>query len=237
MNVDRASFLPPGFRRHFLITLLLGAVIAGCYHFVDRPAAAWARGLGSHQEIMVAFKRVTVFGSSAPYLIGLTLLYPLLRFYLRRKEAAQRALFVFSAIVISGLTVNLIKGVVARWRPIALFTEPSRYGFDFFKIGYEHNSFPSGHATTAGALAGALTLLCPRLRVLWFSAAALVAASRVVVGAHYPGDVVAGFWLGIVAALGLARTSWFRDVRETPASAPRNQGNPTSGDLAQAAWH
>lgn len=221
MNADRARLLPADFRRHILIALLLGGLVAVCYHLVDRSAAIWARGLDP--GIVAVFKRVTVLGSSAPYLIVLAVLYPALRFCLRRQETARRSLFVFAAIVTSGLTVDLLKGVVARWRPIAFFADPSQYGFAFFKIGYKHNSFPSGHAATAWAVACALTLLYPRLRVLWIGAAALVAASRVIVGAHYPGDVLAGAWFGVVISLALSRTAWFRDALAAPGGAARNK--------------
>jgi len=205
---------------HLLIVLSLGVVIAGCYYLLDRPAAIWAHGLVSARPGIVAFfKGVTALGGSGPYLVGLAALYAALRYY-RRLDAAQRALFVFAAIVISGVTVDVLKALVARWRPNAFFAEPSQYGFAFFKIGYIHNSFPSGHATTAGALACALTLLYPRLRVLWIAAASVVAASRVVVGSHYPGDVVAGAWFGVVITLALSRASWFRAVLDAPEGAP-----------------
>jgi len=65
-------------------------------------------------------------------------------------------------------------------------------------------SFPSGHAVLTFAAAGAL-LLAPLPRRLRWSAlllAALVAASRVVVGHHWPSDVLAGAVLGV--AIGLA---------------------------------
>ena len=152
-----------------------------------------------------------MLGSATPYLIALAVLYPALRFSLRRAAAAKRALFVIAAIVVSGLTVDLLKPIVARWRPKAFLADPSQYGFAFFKTARIHNSFPSGHATTALAVACALALLFPRLRVLWLVAAAVVASSRVIIGEHYPGDVLAGAWFGVVITLALSRTAWFRE--------------------------
>ena len=209
-------------RRHILIALLLGGCVAVSYYYVDRPAAIWARGLDPW--VVSLFRKITFFGSSTPYLVCLTALYPLLRFTLRRQASATRALFNLAAIVVSGLTVDLIKPVVARSRPLALFAEPSRYGFDFFEVGYPHNSFPSGHASTAGAVACALTLLYPRWRALWIGAAVLVAASRVIVGAHFPGDVIAGAWFGVVISLALSRTAWFRDALLSPGGISASVG-------------
>jgi undecaprenyl-diphosphatase len=217
--------------RHILIAALFAGLIAGCYYLIDRPAAVWARGLD--QQIVALFKKITILGSSTPYLVALAVLYPVLRFFLARAAAAKRVLFVIAAIVVSGLAVDLLKPVVARWRPIALLSDPSHYGFVFFKLGKVHNSFPSGHATTAWAVACALTLLYPRLRILWIGAATLVAASRVIVGAHYPGDVLAGAWFGVVITLTLSRTTWFREALEAPGDKAQSCETATTGEIVR----
>ncbi|MFB6553322.1 phosphatase PAP2 family protein [Streptomyces sp. NPDC056405] len=61
-------------------------------------------------------------------------------------------------------------------------------------------SFPSNHATIAGASAVALALV--RRAVIWLTAplALLMAFSRVFVGVHYPHDVAVGLLLGAVVA-------------------------------------
>jgi undecaprenyl-diphosphatase len=65
-------------------------------------------------------------------------------------------------------------------------------------------SFPSDHATVAGAVAGGLWLLDRRLGHITVGLAVVMAASRVYVGAHYPSDVLAGLVLGaVVAAAGV----------------------------------
>jgi undecaprenyl-diphosphatase len=63
-------------------------------------------------------------------------------------------------------------------------------------------SFPSDHATMAGAVAAGLFLA--RRRVLaWIATAAavLMAVARVYIAAHYPHDVVAGLVLGAAVVL------------------------------------
>ncbi|RLQ01292.1 phosphatase PAP2 family protein, partial [Micromonospora sp. CV4] len=63
-------------------------------------------------------------------------------------------------------------------------------------------SFPSNHATLAGALAVTTLLLSRRLGLVALPLALLAAFSRVFVGVHYPHDVAAGLLLGaLVAAL------------------------------------
>lgn len=63
-------------------------------------------------------------------------------------------------------------------------------------------SFPSDHATMAGAVAIGLLFVSRRLGVLACLAGLLMAFTRVYVGAHFPVDVVAGLVVGgVVAAL------------------------------------
>ena len=59
-------------------------------------------------------------------------------------------------------------------------------------------SWPSNHATIAGALATAVVVLAPVWWRLVVPLALAVAASRVLTGAHYWHDVVAGLVVGVV---------------------------------------
>jgi membrane-associated phospholipid phosphatase/Na+/melibiose symporter-like transporter len=63
------------------------------------------------------------------------------------------------------------------------------------------NSFPSGHMAITAALAVATVLLFPRLRTVLAVYVAAVAFTRVLFGAHFSLDVVAGTALGIAGAL------------------------------------
>ncbi|MFJ8636152.1 phosphatase PAP2 family protein [Streptomyces sp. NPDC093568] len=66
-------------------------------------------------------------------------------------------------------------------------------------------SFPSNHATIAGAATVALALTGRALLWLTAPAALLMAFSRVFVGVHYPHDVAAGLVLGAVVAVTAVR--------------------------------
>jgi len=59
------------------------------------------------------------------------------------------------------------------------------------------SSFPSAHAAAAFAAAWVLSELFPAGRAAFWTLAALIAISRVYVGAHYPLDVMAGALLGV----------------------------------------
>lgn len=62
-------------------------------------------------------------------------------------------------------------------------------------------AFPSDHAVMAGAVAAGLWMVSRRLGVLATVAAVTMAAARVYVGVHWPGDVLAGLVLGAAVSL------------------------------------
>lgn len=68
---------------------------------------------------------------------------------------------------------------------------------------YRNNAFPSGHTLTAFTLAGAVTPFLGHWgwRVALLGGAAVVGLSRVMVGVHWPADVLAGAACGLIAGL------------------------------------
>jgi len=86
-------------------------------------------------------------------------------------------------------------------------------------------SFPSDHATLAGAAIAGLFLVDLRLGIAATVAGLLLAVDRVYVGAHYPSDVLAGLVLGAgVSLLGwlllrrplIAIIAWLQHSRLRP---------------------
>jgi membrane-associated phospholipid phosphatase len=99
-------------------------------------------------------------------------------------------------------------------------------------------SFPSDHAVMAGAVAAGVWLVSRRLGLLTAAAALLLAFSRVYVGVHYPGDVVAGLFLGaLVTVLGYLAVR--RLLEPAVAAAARTPLRPllTAGPATEPTRH
>lgn len=164
---------------------------------------------------MGVFEAVTRLGQSAwvLYLAGAVVLaisfFPTHRLGRRRRVQLHDLMlvsyFVFTSVAFSGLIANLFKNLIGRARPeftpqgLVWFSRP-------FGDNYDFASFPSGHATTAGALLMALSLLAPRLRVFFILAGIWIAVSRPVLGVHFPSDIFAGIAFGALFTLVYARS-------------------------------
>jgi membrane-associated phospholipid phosphatase len=66
-------------------------------------------------------------------------------------------------------------------------------------------SFPSDHASAAFGIAVAVLLIDPLVGAAFVVLAVLIVVGRVVVGAHYPTDVIAGAAIGTVSAIVVVR--------------------------------
>lgn len=108
--------------------------------------------------------------------------------------------FIFLAVAVPGAIAALLKVAIGRARPM-LMDDLGIFHFTPFAGDWRFAGFPSGHATTAFALAWALYFLFgPRVLIV-FVGAALLALSRIVDGVHYFTDVVAGIALGSFGAM------------------------------------
>lgn len=164
----------------------------------DIPVAYYCHGLS--RPVLDIAEIITNAGDSKWYFILFVPAFLIFWFIVKNKTGSMKILFLVVAITASGLISTLIKWMAGRNRPINLFDQ-GVFGFNFFEVGYELNSFPSGHAVTAFSLATALYILFPRFGILAFIPAIAIALSRVAITSHYLSDVIAGAVVGTVCTL------------------------------------
>lgn len=104
----------------------------------------------------------------------------------------------FNSFAILFLTVVSTLLVARTWKFLFQINRPFiELGFDplVLENGY---SFPSEHTSVFFALAFAVLYLNKRVGWVFFVLAVLVALSRIVLGVHYPLDIIGGFFLGYI---------------------------------------
>lgn len=102
--------------------------------------------------------------------------------------------YIFISVGMSGLIVAVLKRFIGRARPVH-FEELGAFYFQPFSNA-SFASFPSGHSTTSGAFFAAVAIFFPSLRFPALVLAIWLGFTRVLVGAHYPSDVIAGLAFG-----------------------------------------
>jgi len=128
--------------------------------------------------------------------------------FIRRNPAL--VILIIIVVIITGLTGQLMKNFLFdSWdRPLSVIGDKGQvytvYGYRLFR-----NSFPSGHSiTVAAAITTIVMVLKPGRPVIVALAilTALISYTRIYVGAHFAGDVLAGTIIGIAGSIYL--TIW-----------------------------
>ncbi|MGA8745698.1 MAG: phosphatase PAP2 family protein [Solirubrobacterales bacterium] len=113
----------------------------------------------------------------------------------RGRRAAARGLI---SVGVAATLANLLA------KPLSLRGRPQRGILEVPERRHvpmpRSSSFPSGHTASAFAFATGVARVQPSLSMPLRAAATLIGYSRVHTGVHYPGDVLAGAFLGVSSA-------------------------------------
>ena len=207
--------LPGSFLRRHALWLVIAVIVMGASMVLldQRTISAVAR---LPAWVTLAFKWLTDFGRSSWFLLplgfcilALALSSPFMDRIGRRVSAilATRLSFLFAAIALPDVFVTVAKHLIGRRRPSSL----GPFVYDPFSWSPAFASLPSAHAATACSVAVAFGALFPQIRFLLWTYALLIMASRIVISAHYPSDVMAGAFVGVFGALFVR--NWFAERR------------------------
>ncbi len=196
------------------LAIATAAVIAVFLFGIILIDAAAINAVGNLPSFVIsAFDWFTDFGKSGWFLWPLGILFLVLAALPQTLSRASQLVlaavmvrvgFLFVAIGAPSLFATIVKRLIGRARPgVSGIVNPAL--FDPFQWTPAYASLPSGHATTAFAVLAAFGALWPRARTILLIYALLIAASRIVVTAHYPTDVVAGALVGIAGVLMVRR--------------------------------
>lgn len=199
--------------------LLFAPLLFGLAWMVDEKAARVARTLPA--GTVKIFDTITDLGASG-YMFALAAATALAasvahgratsaRLRAGYEVLAARAVYIFIVLAVSGILSQIFKHLIGRARP-KLIDQFGIFHFDFFSWKSTLASFPSGHTTTAFAIAAALALFLPRWQAGLLLTAIVIGVSRIAVSAHYPTDVLGGMALGTIVALSVARAMARRGV-------------------------
>jgi membrane-associated phospholipid phosphatase len=129
---------------------------------------------------------------------GIGIVYILLTIAVLDPRGWRNTARIAACAYVPGLLASIGKRLVARQRPSSADLEGSvewpTIRTDQFENAFDYaiQSFPSGHTATAFGLAIGLSFAYPRGRWLFLVFAILAGLQRVVSGAHFPSDVLAG---------------------------------------------
>ncbi len=114
-------------------------------------------------------------------------------------EPAYGALFLYTGLLAYAMELPLyiaLKKLFKRERPCNVFKN-----FHAHVQPSDKFSLPSGHTAAAFLMANLLAHFYPAVALLAYVWATLIGLSRVLLGVHYPGDILAGATLGTVISI------------------------------------
>jgi undecaprenyl-diphosphatase len=160
-------------------------------------------------------------------LLAVSVVLLLAGYAFRRPSLTDAGWWTLIAHAVAGVVNTAIKHFVGRGRPKFMHTDTSIF-LPFGGKGWD--SFPSGHAMAAFAVATVLAVRFPRARWILIVTALAVSASRLFRASHFLTDIIAGAVLGVLIGAVVAHP--LRDWRSSVTSALLTVTAPLAALLA-----
>ncbi|WP_298280797.1 phosphatase PAP2 family protein [uncultured Bradyrhizobium sp.] len=209
----RAAAARRSARHVLLLVVIVGCIIVTLMYAIDVAEISIMPPRGTPSlwwvKILTDFgKDKYVLWTLGVLLVAVALAAPALRGVARATllGLGTRLQYLFLSVALSVAVGEVIKWVVGRGRPF-VGGKANAFNFQHFAGTEAYSSFPSGHSITAFALAFAVSAVWPRARVAMLVYALIIIATRLVLLAHHPSDVVAGAAVGVIGAI--AVRYWF----------------------------
>lgn len=120
-------------------------------------------------------------------------------------EGYKRAAYLAGSITVAGIIGETLKLIIRRERPGALNGVYAFRAFSDHLLSSRNFGMPSSHAVIAFSGAAAMSILFPDACYVWYFLAVGCGITRILSGAHYLSDVIAGAAIGIAVATVIAR--------------------------------
>ena len=105
-----------------------------------------------------------------------------------------------SFVICRGIVVSLINLFYKKERPYQKYNfEPITSRF-FSLTTTQFNSFPSRHVSSLASVAGVILLFSPVIGWSLLIVALLTGMARIILGYHYPADILFGLLIGLITA-------------------------------------
>lgn len=182
-----------------LLTLILVCIF---YQSLDLPIAKAAHTLKGTFPVTVGKLISDIFSKHVIQTISFfTLIIGAVDASLNGLSNRSRSTLLIALSTITAMLIgDELKWFFGRCRP-PMYFEDGSYGFTWFSGKDLQHSFPSGHTLRAFSTCTAIALLLPCRKYIPLIVAVLAGISRVVVGRHYPADVIFGSFIGITCAI------------------------------------
>lgn len=156
----------------------------------ERSFALWMHGASTRPWVVPALNLVSRLGDGWMW-YAVILALP----WLDHANGTACAIRMFAVGAVNLLIYKIVKRCIARPRPYR-----SCPGIRACVRSLDEHSFPSGHTMHSVAFALILISYYPAWGYLVWPFALLVAASRIILGLHYPSDVLVGAAVGALTA-------------------------------------